>query len=73
MKIYLQRLKYKKAWPGKLEISYFLFTVCWNTFRAFGTSTADFILVKKRHNIVTFQKIRQSGRKPKIKGLKVAR
>ena len=44
MKIYLQKLKYKKAWPGKLEISYFLFTVCWNPFRDFETSAADFLL-----------------------------
>ena len=31
------------AWPGKIEISYFTFTMCWNPLRAFGTSNADFI------------------------------
>ena len=31
------------AWPGIIEIFYFLFTICWNVFRAFGTSNADFI------------------------------
>lgn len=35
-----------KAWPGKLETSYFTFTICWNPFRAFGTSNADFLLWK---------------------------
>jgi hypothetical protein len=34
------------AWPGKIEISYFTFTICWNPFRAFGTSNADIILDK---------------------------
>lgn len=64
MKIYLQKLKIfyiKKAWPGKVEISYFLFTVCWDPFRAFGTSTADFLLIEKRQNTVTYQRIRQSA------------
>lgn len=42
------RVKYIKAWPGKIEISYFLFTICWNPFRAFGTSTTDFLLKEKR-------------------------
>lgn len=60
MKIYLQKLKifYIKAWPGKVEISYLLFTICWDPFRAFGTSTADFLLVEKGQNTVTFQRIR---------------
>ena len=57
----LIRIKYIKAWPGKIEISYFLFTVCWDLLRAFGTSTADFLLIEKRQNTVTFQKIRQSA------------
>lgn len=35
----------KRAWPGMIEILYLLFTVCWNTFRAFETSTADFLLI----------------------------
>lgn len=34
------------AWPGKMETSYFTFTVCWDPFRDFGTSYADFILYK---------------------------
>ena len=29
-----------------METSYFTFTVCWNPFRDFGTSYADFILYK---------------------------
>ena len=48
------------AWPGKLETYYFTFTICWNPFRVFGTSTACF-LNEKRQNTVTFQKIRQSA------------
>lgn len=44
----LIRIKYIKAWPGKIEISYFLFTICWNPFIAFGTSTTDFLLKEKR-------------------------
>ena len=53
----------KRAWPGMIEILYLLFTVCWNTFRAFETSTADFVLImkEKRQNTVTYQKIRQSA------------
>jgi hypothetical protein len=34
------------AWPGNMETSYFTFTVCWDPFRDFGTSYADFILYK---------------------------
>ena len=64
MKIYLQNLIYKKAWPGKIEISYFLFTICWNIFRAFGTSTADF-LWRKAAEYSNIQKIRQSARNQK--------
>jgi len=37
---------YKKAWPGKVEMLYFLFTVCWNTFRALRTSNTDFLFLK---------------------------
>lgn len=44
----LIRIKYIKAWPGKIEISYFIFTICWNPFIAFGTSTTDFLLKEKR-------------------------
>ncbi len=43
MKIYIQKLN-RKAWPGKIEMSYFIFTVCWKPFRAFKTSTADYRL-----------------------------
>ena len=54
----------KKAWPGKLEISYFLFTICWNSFRAFKTSTVDFLLKEKRQNTVTFKRL---GNQPETK------
>lgn len=27
---------------GSVEIHYFYFTICWNVFRAFDTSIADF-------------------------------
>ena len=37
----LTRINYIKARPGKIEIFYFLFTICWNPFRAFGTNTTD--------------------------------
>ena len=57
----LIKFSIKKAWPGKTEMSYLTFTVCWNTFRAFGTSNADLFDIK-RHNTVTFQRIRQSAR-----------
>ena len=55
MKIYLsKKITYKtiienfynKAWPGKVEILYFLFTVCWNPFRALKTSNIVFPLQK---------------------------
>jgi hypothetical protein len=51
------------AWPGKVEISYFLFAVCWNPFRAFDTSIADFwniFVDEKRQDTVTIQKLRYS-------------
>ena len=35
-------LKIKKAWPGKVEISYFIFTKCWDIFRTFETSSITF-------------------------------
>ena len=61
MKIYLPKLKIfntlKKAWPGKIEISYFLFSVCWNLFRAFGTSTADFLLKKSGRIQLHFKRL----------------
>ena len=44
----LIRIKYIKAWPGKIEISYFLSTIRWDPFRAFETSTTDFRLKEKR-------------------------
>ena len=46
LKFFHDKIKYIMAWPGKVEISYFDFTVCWNPFRAFGTSNTDFILHK---------------------------
>ena len=35
-----------RAWPGKVEILYFLFTVCWNISRAFKTSNTSFLILK---------------------------
>jgi len=37
MKIYTQSLDIR-AWPGKIEMFYFLFTVCWKPFRVFDPS-----------------------------------
>ena len=34
----------KKAWPGKAEMLYLLFAICWNPFRALRTSNTDFLL-----------------------------
>ena len=59
----LIRIKYIKAWPGKIEISYFLFTICWNPLRAFKTSTADYMLAVEYSDILKDWAISQ---KPKI-------
>ena len=42
-----------EAWPGKAEMFYFLFTICWNPFRAIRTSNTDFFF-EKRYDTVTF-------------------
>jgi len=42
---------YNKAWPGKVEMLYFLFTVCWNPFRALKTSNTDFLFLHIKNNI----------------------
>jgi hypothetical protein len=44
---------YNKAWPGKVEILYFLFTVCWNPLRALKTSSTVFLFIKKQYDTVT--------------------
>jgi hypothetical protein len=31
----IKHINILKAWPGMMETSYFLFTICWNLFRAF--------------------------------------
>ena len=53
------------AWPGKVEIFYFLFTICGDIFRAFDTSTTDFrnlyMINEKQQDTVKIQKIRQSA------------
>ncbi len=52
------------AWPGKMETSYFTFTICWNTFIVFGTSNADFILYKSGMIQLHFKEL---GNKPETK------
>ena len=47
------------AWPGSVEIHYFIyFTICWDVFRAFDTSIADFrnISVDEEQDTVKIQK-----------------
>ena len=39
------------AWPGKVEIFYFLYTVCWKPFRVFKTNPADYIIAVEDSNI----------------------
>ena len=63
MKIYIQSLNLR-AWPGKIEMFYFLFTVCWKPFRVFRTSTADYGLAVEYSNILKNQAI---SRKPKLR------
>jgi hypothetical protein len=38
--------KKNRAWPGKVEMLYFLFTICWNTFRALKISNTNFLSLK---------------------------
>ena len=52
------------AWPGKMETSYFTFTVCWDPFRDFGTSYADFILYKSGMKQLHFKVL---GNQPETK------
>jgi hypothetical protein len=35
-----------KAWPGKVEMLYYFFTICWNTFRALITGNTLFLGVE---------------------------
>ena len=42
----LTKVSIKMAWPRKMETSYLTFTVCWNPFRAFGTSNVDLFDIK---------------------------
>lgn len=51
MKIYIHRLD-SMAWPDRVEILYFYFTICWNPFRAFKTSVADYRLAVKHSDIL---------------------
>lgn len=51
--------KKEMAWPGSVEIHYFIyFTICWDVFRAFDTSIADFrnISVDEEQDTVKIQK-----------------
>lgn len=61
------------AWPGIIEIFYFLFTICWNVFRAFGTSIADFLLEKSSRIQLHFKRLdnQQETKYKKARVLKI--
>jgi len=53
------------AWPGKIEISHFTFTICEKLFITFDISIADsrdldYSVYEKRHNTVSIKRLDNS-------------